>query len=44
MKKQLIVSQETFLFMLTKLIASGVGFESKENEVGNIVINFTGSY
>jgi len=42
--RKLTVSKKTFFDMLGKLIASGVGFDSNENENGEIVIEFTGAY
>jgi len=42
--KKLTVSKESFGEMLLGIIASGVLFESEENDDGNIVINFTGGY
>jgi hypothetical protein len=41
--KTLIISQETFVSMLSGLIASGVSFESTECD-GMIKIVFTGGY
>ena len=41
---KLTVSNETFLEMIGKIIASGVGFEANENGDGKIVIEFTGAY
>lgn len=42
--KTLTVTVETFNKMLTGLIESGVTFNAKENELGNIKIDFTGGY
>lgn len=42
--KKLIISKETFLEMLSGLIASGVTFESRELTGGNIEIIFTGGF
>ena len=40
----LILSQDDFFKHLQQLISSGVTFEAKENECGNIKITFTGGY
>lgn len=42
--QQLTISQETFISMLPKLVASGVTFESTETKDGDIHIKFTGGY
>ena len=42
-RRTLFVSHKTFTTMLSDLIASGVGFDSKEQE-GGIMITFNGAY
>lgn len=42
--RELTVSQETFLEMISGLIASGVTFEAIDLKNGDIKIEFTGGY
>jgi len=44
MENTLTVSPILFTAMISGLIASGVKFDSKENDKGLIVVTFTGGY
>ena len=41
---KLTVSKESFSTMLLDIIKSGVTFEARENEEGEIVVTFTGGF